>query len=446
MDIFDLAITGGGPAGFNAALRAAEAGLRTVLIEKNKLGGVCLNDGCIPSKAMLHSAKLYTQASSSEAFGVKCGNVRFDLNTALARKEKITAQLGAGIEARLKKAGVTVINAAAHIDSHEGELFKLSADSAPLISKRLLICTGSRAAMPQIPGADRPNIFEISEVFRLRELPESAVIIGSGASGLEAADFLNQLGCRVTVIEQRGRTASETDEEISLFLQRALKKNGIKIITSCRAVSFSERGVECEYSDGRTQTVGAQAIFCATGRAACCDGLGTENIGLSGLDVNSRMQTKVKNVYAAGDVTGKSMLAHTAYREGEVAVNNMLGRNDEMDYGAVPQVIYTSPEAASVGETLESALAKGIDAECRRESMRMSGRFLAEEDGDGICKIIIDRRTGRILGMHIAGGCASELIYGAEIAISNQMSLEQMKKTIFPHPTVGEAIREVIFK
>lgn len=442
MDIFDLAVIGGGPAGYSAAIRAAKSGLKTVLIEKDELGGVCLNQGCIPSKAMLHSAKIYAQALSCEKFGVTCENVKFDLNTALARKEDTVRHLRGSIADSLEYAGVKVIKAKAYIKGQADGAFITAAEGEDIYSKNLLICTGSRPRDIEIPGAD---IIAVSGVYTLEFIPKSAAVIGGGASGLEAAEYLNALGCKVTIIEQAERIAPDMSKDISAFLRRSMKKNGINILTSCKAVSADGESITYTDARGKYGTVEAKIIINAAGRTVRFDGLELGNIGLKNLDTDSRMRTVVPGVFAAGDANWKAMSAHAAYREADVAINNILGREDSVDYSCVPQVVFTFSEAASVGETLESALQKGIDAVCGEAPMRSSGRFFAEGGQDGFCKVIYEKASGRLLGFQIAGGNASELIYGAAAMLAAKIGIEEIKKTAFPHPTVSEAIREAVF-
>lgn len=373
MDIFDLAVIGGGPAGYSAAITAAKSGLKTALIEKDELGGVCLNRGCIPSKAMLHSAKIFRQTLDSEKFGVTSEKVSFNLDAALAHKNDVICQLKCGIADSLEHAGVKVIKAKAHIKSKADGLFITAAGENDIYSKNLLICTGSKPKQLEIPGAD---MTDVSDVYNLDAIPRSAAIIGGGASGLEAAEYLNALGCRVSVIEQAERIAPTMGKDISAFLRRSLKKSGINILTSCRAVSANGGNIKYTDARGKEKTAEADVIINASGRTACYDGLGIENIGLENLNTDSHMQTAVSGVYAAGDANGKVMSAHAAYRESTAAINNILGRTDGIDYLAIPQVVFTFSEAASIGETLESALAKGIDAVCGEAPLRSSGRFL----------------------------------------------------------------------
>lgn len=336
-----------------------------------------------------------------------------------------------------------VINAEAYIKGKAAGLFITAAGENDIYSKNLLICTGSRPRKLEIPGAD---ITDVSDVYNLDAIPRSAAIIGGGASGLEAAEYLNALGCRVSVIEQAERLAPTMGKDISVFLRRSLKKSGIDILTSCRAVSADRGSIKYTDTRGKEKTAEADIIINASGRTACYDGLVIGNIGLKNLDTDNRMKTAVPGVFAAGDANRKALSAHAAYREADVAINNILGREVSIDYSCVPQAVFTFSEAASIGETLESALAKGIDAVCGEAPLRSSGRFFAEGGQDGFCKIISENTSGRLLGVHIAGGNASELIYGAAAMLASKMTVEEIKNTAFPHPTVSEAIREAVFR
>ena len=329
MDIFDLAVIGGGPAGYSAAITAAKSGLKTALIEKDELGGVCLNRGCIPSKAMLHSAKIFRQTLDSEKFGVTSEKVNFNLDAALAHKNDVICQLKCGIADSLEHAGAKVINAEAHIKGKAAGLFITAAGEDDIYSKNLLICTGSKPKQLEIPGAD---MTDVSDVYNLDAIPRSAAIIGGGASGLEAAEYLNALGCRVSVIEQAERIAPTMGKDISAFLRRNLKKSGINILTSCRAVSANGRNIKYTDTHGKEKTAEADVIINASGRAACYDGLGIENIGLENLNTDNHMQTAVPGVYAAGDANQKAMSAHAAYRESNDEYNSTQKRKDRISY------------------------------------------------------------------------------------------------------------------
>lgn len=452
--VFDLIILGGGPAGYNAAERAGHAGLKTLLVEKRFLGGVCLNEGCIPSKALLYSAKVYDYAKHGEAYGVTCGEIKFDHGKVLARKEKIVKALVAGIKASMKASNVTVVEAEGVITGRTAEGFAVSAGGTDYVGKNLLVATGSVPVMPPIKGAkeafDNGFLLTNREILSLDGIPEKLVIIGGGVIGLEMASYYNSAGSNVTVVEMLQHIGGPTDKEISQILLKNYTKKGVDFKLGCKVIEIGNDFVAYE-KDGDVQKIPADKVLMSVGRRAMTDGIGLETIGVEtykGAVVTDRyLKTNVAGVFAAGDVNGKSMLAHTAYREGEVAVNNILGKRDIMRYEAIPSVIYTSPEVGSVGETEESAKEKGIDYECANITMKYSGRYVAEnETRDGICKVLVDKKSRNVIGAHMIGSYASEIIFGAGIMIETQMRVEDIREIVFPHPTVCEILREAVFR
>ena len=316
-----------------------------------------------------------------------------------------------------------------------------------------MIATGSSPAIPPITGLkdglESGFVVTNREILALTEVPEKLVVIGGGVIGLEMASYFNSVGSNVTVIEMLDHIAGENDKKLTAVLQKNYEKKGVIFKLGAKVTAVKEAGVEYELG-GETATIPADKVLLSIGRRANTTGIGLETIGVAtergAVVTDAHMRTNVKNVYAAGDVNGKSMLAHTAYREAEVAVNDMLGIDDEMNYGSVPSVIYTNPELASVGLTQDGATAKGIDFKTVELPMRYSGRYLAEnEGGDGICRLIVGS-DGRILGVQALCNYASEFIIAAGIMVETGMTVEQAKKLIFPHPTVGEIIREAIFQ
>jgi len=452
--MYDLIVIGGGPGGYLAAERAAHAGLRTLLFEKRALGGVCLNEGCIPSKALLNSAKHYEHALHAADYGVQCSAVAIDQKAVIARKGRVVRTLVSGVRGKLKSAGVTVIMEEAKILKREGEGFCVSAAGKEYTGKRLLIATGSSAVIPPIPGI-KENLGTLvltnREVLDLQEIPEKLTVIGGGVIGLEMAAYYATVGAQVTVIEMLDHIAGATDREIGRILQKELEKKGITFLLSHKCLSVEPGKVWAEAPDGQRLSVEADKVLLSIGRRANCEGVGLENIGVeftrSGIPTDTLCRTNVADVYAVGDVNGHHMLAHTAYREAEVAVNVILGKTDSMRYHANPSVIYTQPELASVGKTEEECIQKGIDYETRTLSMRYSGRFVAENEGaDGLCKIIVDKKRRNILGVHMIGTYSGEIIWGAAEMIEMQMRVTDARQIIFPHPTVSEIIREVLWE
>ena len=453
MAMFDLIVLGGGPAGYLAAERAAHGGLKTAVIEKRALGGVCLNEGCIPSKSLLNSAKIYEHAKEGAKYGVSASDVKLDQKAVVARRGKVVKTRVSGVGAKMKAAGVTVITEEGKIDGRADGGYKVVAGGKEYTATRLLICTGSSAVVPPIPGV-RENLGEFvltnREVLELPEVPKNFAIIGGGVIGLEMAAYYCVAGAHVTVIEMLDHIAGPTDREISTMLQKEYAKKGVDFKLNTKVVAVEPGKVVCE-ADGKTIEVPADKVLLSIGRRANTKDIGLETIGVElnrGVIVTDDCgRTNVEGVYAAGDCIGKVMLAHTAYREAEVAVNTMLGKKDKMRYNANPSVIYTHPEVASCGMTEEEAKQKGVDYEVKKLSMRYSGRFVAENEGeDGICKILINKKHRNVIGVHMLGNSSSEAIWGAAEMIENELRVKDVKEIIFPHPTVSEIIREVIFE
>ncbi len=453
MQTYDLIIIGGGPAGYLAGERAGHAGMKAIVIEKRSLGGVCLNEGCIPSKALLNSAKIFDYASHGEKYGVKTTGATIDHAAVVARKDKVVNMLVTGVSAKLKQHHCDVLAETAVITGKRDGLFTVTAGKEEYAAKRLLVASGSVPVIPPIPGLKEGLasglVLTNREILDLKEKPDRLVIVGGGVIGLEMASYFCSIGSQVTVIEMLPNIAGATDREISGILLKNLTKKGIRFNLECKVTAITADSVEYEDKNGR-QSVPADKVLMSIGRRAFTEGLGLDTIGVyterGAVKTDEHMQTNVSGVYAAGDVNGMSMLAHTAYREAEVAINHMLGKRDRMRYNAVPGVIYTSPEVASVGETLDSAKAKGYDCREVKVSMRFSGRYLAEvEGGDGICKLILDNKRNVLMGVHLIGSYASEIIYGAALMIEQELLVEDIQKLIFPHPTVCEVIREGLF-
>ena len=454
MDKFDLIVLGGGPAGYLAAERAGHAGLKTAVVEKRALGGVCLNEGCVPSKTFLNSAKIYEHALDGKAFGVTAENVKIDQNVVVDRKNKVVAQLVGGVGMQMKANKVTVLNGNGKICGKDENGFNIEVEGKTYACDKLIIATGSEAFVPPIKGARESleNGFAMTnrEILDLREIPEKLVVIGGGVIGLEMASYFNSVGSKVTVIEMLNKIAGPTDAEISSILLKNYQKKGVDFKLGC-AVTAVENG-KVEYTEnGETKSIEADKVLIAIGRRAFTRDIGLETIGVyterGNIVTDENMRTNVAGVYATGDVNGKIMLAHTAYRESEVAVNHILGIKDKMRYNAIPSVIYTTPEVGSVGETEESAKEKGLDFRVSTVSMRFSGRYVAEtEGGDGICKLIVDNKYDRLLGVHLIGSYASEIIYGAAMMVESEYRVKDIKEFVFPHPTVCEVIREALFQ
>jgi dihydrolipoamide dehydrogenase len=447
----DLAIIGAGPAGYVAAERAGAKGLKVVLFEKKELGGVCLNEGCIPTKTLLYSAKTYDNALHADKYGVFTTGVSFDFAKMMARKTKVVRKLVAGVGAKMKAHHVEVVKGDAFIQSRTSEGIKITADGNLFEAKNLLICTGSEAFVPPIPGLDLKSdvILTNREILSLKEKPDSLVVIGGGVIGMEFASFFNSLNTKVTVIEMLPEILTGMDTEMSAMLRDMYTTKGIKFNLLSKVTGIKGNEVIFE-KNGEKLSVSGDKILVSVGRRPVTKGFGLENIGVElfkgGIKVDEKMRTNIPNVYAAGDVTGFSLLAHTASREGEVVVNNLTGREDRMRYNAIPGVVYTNPEISGVGYTEEAAKEKGIDYKIATLPMAYSGRFVAEnEGGSGLCKVLVGAKYGEVIGVHMLGNPSSEMIYGACMAIEAELTLKELEEVVFPHPTVSEIFKETIF-
>ena len=451
---YDLIVIGGGPAGYIGAIRGAEAGLKTLLVEERALGGVCLNEGCIPSKTILNSAKIYDYARFSKQYGVTTEGAYLDHKAVVKRKKKVVRTLVAGVRMQLRQAGATTVDGRGYIEGKDAEGYRVTVGEEAYIGKHLLIATGSEAAVPPIAGVDKGieegYVLTSREIFDIEEIPESFVVIGGGVVGLEMASYFNSAGSNVTVIEMLDHIAGETDRDISTILMKNYEKKGIEFVLSSKVVGVEEGKVIYEI-DGETHESEADRVLLSVGRKPNSSEIGLENIGVEldrgAIAVDDRGRTNIPNVYAAGDVNGRSMLAHTAYRESEVCINNILGKEDRVRYNTIASVIYTNPEVATIGETEDSAKEKGIEYDIVNLPMQYSGRYVAEnERGDGICKLLVDKKNRKLIGVHMIGSYVSEIIYGVAAMMEMEMRVEDIKELVFPHPTVSEIIREGIFQ
>lgn len=448
--MYDLAIIGGGPAGYVAAENAGAKGLKTVLFEKRELGGVCLNEGCIPTKTLLYSAKMYEHAQGGKKYGITAENVLFDYKKIADRKTKVVRKLVAGIKMKMVNHNVEVVRGDACIESGNTACIKITCNGQSYEAAHLLVCTGSEAFVPPIPGVEgNEAVLTNREILALTAAPASLVIIGGGVIGMEFASFYNSLGVPVTVVEMLPEILGGMDKEVAEMVRGIYAKRGVKFCLGCKVTAIEGNTVHYTDGEGNALTAEGDKILMSVGRRAVLKGFGLENIAVEterGIKVNEYMQTTMPNVYAAGDVTGFSLLAHTASREGEVAVNHITGNADKMEYNAIPGIVYTNPEVSSVGLTEEQAVAQGIEYRVSKLPMTYSGRFVAENEGQmGLCKILADKE-GYVIGVHMVGNPSGEFICAACMAITHKITTEELKRTVFPHPTVSEILKEGLFE
>ncbi len=446
---YDIAIIGGGPAGYNAAEKAAINGLKTVLFEKNAIGGVCLNEGCIPTKTLLYSAKLLDNMKGASKYGILEGEqAGFDLGKIISRKDKVVKKLTGGVKMKLTSSGVEIVEGVATLLGEKSDKIRISCNEVEYVVKYVLVCTGSDTIIPPIKGLADVAYWTSKEALEIKELPKSLVIIGGGVIGIEFASFFNSMGVKVTVIEMMPEILGAMDKETSAMLRKEYAKKGIDFHLNTKVTEVSPEGVTIE-KDSKTSIINADRILLSVGRKANTDKVGLSNLSVeilrNGVKVNEYMQTSHPRVYACGDITGYSMLAHTAIRESDVAVNHILGIDDPMSYKAIPGVVYTNPEIAGIGKTEEELKTAGTYYQVLKLPMAYSGRFVAENElGNGLCKLIIDEEA-KIIGCHMLGNPASELITIAGMAIEQELTVDDFRKVVFPHPTVSEIIHESLF-
>lgn len=444
---FDVIVLGGGPGGYLAAERLGHGGKKVLLIEAQALGGTCLNVGCIPTKTLLNSAKHYLHAREGQAFGVSAGEVAFDWAQMQKWKGQVVDGLVKGVGAAEKKAGVTVIN---DYGTFEGP-GRVSVGGTTYTSEHVILATGSVPAMPPIPGAaDNPAVVDSTGLLSLTEVPRRLAVIGGGVIGVEFASLFSTLGSEVTVIEMLDEIVPFMDDDLAAQLRAAMPQ--ITWNLGCKVESL-EGGTVHYSKDGTPAKVEADVALMAVGRRPAVQGWGAENTGLDfsprGVVVDDLMRTNLPNVWAIGDLTGRSLLAHAAYRMGEVAAANILDpsaatRGELMRWHTVPWCLYSLPEAAGVGLTEAAARREGRQVLVGKVPAQMSGRFIAENGfkAPGAAKVIVDAETHQVLGVHVLGAYASEMIWGAQVILETELTLEDMRQLVFPHPTVSEVIRE----
>ena len=445
---FDIALIGGGPAGYTAAERAGANGLKTVLFEKKAIGGVCLNEGCIPTKTLLYSAKILDSVKAASKYGVSAESPSFDLSKIMSRKDKTVKMLTGGVKMTVNSYGVTIVEKEAFIEGEKDGQIHISCGGETYFVKYLLVCTGSDTVIPPIPGLSETAYWTSKEALEVKQLPKTLVIIGGGVIGMEFASFFNSMGVKVHVVEMMAEILGVMDKETSGMLCSEYTKRGVTFYLNTKVVEVNPHGVVIE-KDGKTLTIEAEQLLLSVGRKANLSGVGLDKLNIellrNGVKVDEHLLTSHPRVYACGDITGYSLLAHTAIREAEVAINHILGVEDRMNYECVPGVVYTNPEVAGVGKTEEELIKQGIPYRVSKLPMAYSGRFVAEnEQGNGLCKLIQDEK-GKIIGCHMLGNPVSELIVIAGIAIQKGYTVEEFQKTVFPHPTVGEIYHEIMF-
>jgi len=443
-----ITIVGGGPGGYVAGILASQLGAKVTLIEKNKLGGTCLNVGCIPTKALLHSVGLYSVLRAKGAeMGVLADNLRIDWGKAVGYKDGIVSYLVESVKYLLRSNGIEIIHGEGKITAPN----KVEVLGQTIESDALIIATGSEPAHPPIPGLDAVKEFVVTsnEALSLASLPGTVSVVGGGVIGLEFASIFSSFGVNVTVLEMMPRVLSNIDAEIAAALRASLEKKGVTFYTDANISSINKNngGLKLNITmPSKSLELSADKLFIAAGRRPFTQNLGLEALGIEMNDgriqTDAHMETSLKNIYAIGDCTSKIQLAHVASREGEVAVKNIMGQKCQMDYRYVPSAIYTAPSVASVGLSEEEAGKQGIDIAVGRFPLMGNGKSIVAGDMNGMVKIVSEKNGGKILGIHIMGGPATDMIGEGTLALHFGAKVEDLINIIHAHPTVSEAIGE----
>jgi dihydrolipoamide dehydrogenase len=445
LDERDIVIIGGGPAGYVAAIHAAHLGAKVAVVEKDRLGGTCLNRGCIPTKALARSAEVLLEARAAKDFGIGAEGIRIDFPGIMAHKSRSVNELVSGVERLMKANKIRVCRGKGQILSPH----LVEVNDEEIATRKVIIATGSQSTPLPVPGADLTGVLTTDEILELAELPESLVVIGGSHVGVEFASIFSALGTNVIIVKRRPLRLEPVDEEIGRRFAQTLPKQGIevKIGAAVKAIEKKEAGLSVVWDTPEgEQGVDGQMVLMATGRAPYTGDLNLSELGIQmdegAIRVNEHLEANVKDVYAVGDVLGKNMLAHVASYEGEIAVENALGRSRQADYRAVPNCVFCHPEIAGVGITEKEASEGGMPYKVSKFPFAACGRAVAMGETTGLVKLICHAGDGKVLGMHIMGPHASDLIAEGALAIRLGLTAEDIVHTIHAHPTLSEAVRE----
>ena len=441
-----LLIIGAGPGGYETALAAAKKGVEVVLVEAGPVGGTCLNEGCIPTKSFCKNAQLLEQLREAEAFGVSDLAYNFDFKAVTARKNAVVEQLRSGVESLLSHKLITLVRGKASFkDPHT-----VTVGDEEYSADYIIIATGSVSASLPVPGADLEGILTSKEILDIEELPKKLCVIGGGVIGLEFASIFNSFSCEVTVLEYCKEILPRFDTDLAKRLKQCLGKKGIDINTQSQVLSISKEGEQYKVTflrKGKEESVVADKVLMAVGRKANVDSLNLSEAGVEfgpkGVVVNEFMQTNQPHIYAVGDINGKMMLAHAAIFQGLVALDHMMGVDNDIDLSVMPAAVFTSPEAASVGKTEDECKEAGIKVKCLKSFFRANGKAVTMGETEGFCKVIVEEETGLLLGCHLFGPHSSDIVQEVCALISRKSTLKQLQDIIHTHPTLTEVIQSV---
>ncbi len=445
-----IVVVGGGPAGYTAAIRASQLGARVTLIENKELGGACLNSACIPTKFLLRSVEIYQLIKNAEKYGISVVETGIDMAEVQSRKNKLVSALITGLAGVMEMNDIEVINGCAKLTSKESiEITDKRGNKRNIGANKIILATGSKASTLSVPGADSQGVAFAEDILNLGYIPGSMVIIGGGMVGVEMATIMAKMGCRVSLIEMMPHILPNEDAEITSILESALKRDGVRIYTGAvvnridagdksKQVFITSRNIE--------KILEAESIAIAAGYEPFIDGMGLDECGIAAgdgcIEVNEYMETSVSGIYAAGDVTGGLMLAYVAMAEGRIAAKNVLGGHSKIDFRVVPRCIFTLPEIACVGFTEDEANAQGYKVKCGRFPFAANSAANILGERRGMVKIVADKKNDKVLGVHIIGAGAVNLIAEATLAIKLGATLDDIKKTLHAHPTLSEAFWE----
>ncbi len=445
----DIAVIGAGPGGYVAALRAAQLGAQVAIIERDKIGGVCLNWGCVPTKALLRSAEVLKLAHGAAEFGVMLEGVRFDWKAAQKRKDAVVRRLAGGVRMLLDRAKVQVLSGTARFESSGVLEVSTAAGLERIQATSYIIAAGSRPASLPVPGLEGSAVLSSDGALALEALPESLLVIGAGPIGVEFATLFSACGVSVTLVEVLPRVLPALDADLGAEVERSLKKAKVKILTGSKVVRVEKHDHKQRVaisSNGQEASIEVEKILTAVGRRPNVESLALDSVGVlvdkTGVRVDEHMRTSASGIYAIGDVVGRMLLAHVAMHEGLVAVQNALGQKRSMNYDAVPGCVFSWPEVASVGLGEEQARARGYDVLVGKFPFRANGKALAYGEYDGLVKIVAEGKYGQILGVHIVGPHASDLIQEGTLLLGLEATLDELEAVIHPHPTLSEALAE----
>lgn len=446
---YDIAVIGGGPGGYVAAIRAAQLGAKVLLIEKEQLGGVCLQRGCIPTKTLLKSAEKWRELLHCSDFGLHVENISFDYRAIRERMHQVVQQLQKGIYQLIKSQGIDFKTGIAAIREYNQIHISSSGSEEQYSARCIILATGSLPMKLPVPGGELSGVINSDGLLTLSAIPKTLVIVGAGAVGIEFAAIMQTLGCQVTIVECMPNILPSADHEIVKRIGLLLRKQGIKILTNTRVISIKEEkdGLLIQVADSKgEQGIKAEKLLAAIGREPAVSGLGLDSVGIrydtKGIYVNAKMETNIPGIYAIGDVTGRHMLAHIASAEGMVAAENALFGSSTMDYSAVTACVFTTPELAMVGLTEQEATAQVTSVKVSKFNFAANGKSISMGETDGLVKIVADASNGQVLGMHILGPHASDLIMEGTLAIRNKLAAKDIAKTIHPHPSLSETVME----